>query len=107
MKPKAPIRITSNTNSTTMVKDIAAKLIDACGSDLSESQVASLYALVEDLFRGVSVFSLGATKIRRYPGFVRIKLGRNHRLIIRLTSAGLLLHKLVSRQSFDREIRRI
>ena len=69
MKPKAPIRITSNTNSTTMVKDIAAKLIDACGSDLSESQVASLYALVEDLFRGVSVFSLGATKIRRYPGF--------------------------------------
>lgn len=107
MKPKTSIRITSDTTSTTTAKDITAKLIGACGSDLSKSQVTSLYALVEELVRGVNVFSLGATKVRRCPEFVRIKLGRNHRLIIRLTGAGLLLHRLVSRQEFDREIRRV
>lgn len=55
---------------------------------------------------GVSFKQLGGKKIRRCSGLVRFKIGRNFRLVYSLKAAKPVPVLIVSRQHFDKKIKR-
>lgn len=98
--------IISGPATDTGVSNTLSDLINRCDSALTVSQIRQLHFLLQRLHQGVCVFALGAVKVKRAPDMVRIKIGRNHRLLIQVLDSGLVLKKLVSRQGFEHFLNR-
>jgi len=62
--------------------------------------------LIELLKKHVSYKKLGGVKIKRRPELVRFKVGRNYRFIFKMKNGLLTPYSLITRQDFDREIKR-
>lgn len=98
--------IASGPATDTSISSSLSQLISRCDSALTASQIRQLQSLLERLHQGVCVFSLGAVKVKRTSDMVRIKVGRNHRLLIQVLDGDLVLKELVSRQGFERFLNR-
>ena len=99
-------RIISGPATDTNLSNTLSELIRRCDSALTVSQIRQLQSVLECLHQGVCVFALGAVKVKRAPDIVRIKVGRNHRLLIQVLDGGLVFKELVSRQGFERFLNR-
>jgi len=73
--------------------------IPACHQQLAKDIDSQLNA-------GVSFKQLGGKKIRRCSDLVRFKIGRDFRLVYSLKEAKLVPVFIVSRQHFDKKIKR-
>lgn len=62
--------------------------------------------LIELLKEQVSYKKLGGVKINRRPDLVRFKIGRNYRFIFKIENGLLAPYALITRQEFDRELKR-
>ncbi len=60
----------------------------------------------QSLMSGIPFPALGGKHVRSRRGLLRFKLGSNWRLLYRLTNSGYAPCALVSRQAFDRELKR-
>ncbi len=77
----------------------------------SPHQIAPCYQskaieIDQALRKGTPFTALGGKRVRCRSGLVRFKLGKGWRLLYVLTASGYEPHSLVSRQCFERELKR-
>ncbi len=83
------------------------QLIDTFQSYIPQCQIKRAFEIERSLKSGVSYLSLGGTKIRRSPIFIRFRLGRRLRFVWQDNSDGLHPKAITTRQGFERTIKQI
>ena len=81
-------------------------VIERCPHQVHSCYVTKAHKLHEALLAKVCITLLGGVRLKRRPEFIRFKLGREFRLIYRISENGLMPIQLVTRQAFDRELKR-
>ncbi len=86
--------------------DVLHTVLNACNSHLPLCHRNKALITFNALLDGHPYLLLGGAKLKRRPDLVRFKLGREFRLIFKLKDEGLVPYQLVTRQRFDRELKR-
>jgi hypothetical protein len=81
-----------------------AEIVSDCRSTLAPAIFRKFEQTLDSLNGEIPYTLLGGKKIRRSPGLIRFKIGRDHRLICKQTDSDLVPYKLVTRQAFEREL---
>ena len=81
-------------------------LIATCPHQVSPCHQEKLLQLDRSLQLGTPFPALGGKRLRCRPELVRFKIGREWRVIYSISSAGTQVYSLVSRQCFERELKR-
>ncbi len=69
-------------------------------------QHGKVLSILLSLKKAVPYTLLGGAKIKRRPHFIRFKLGRGYRLVVKQTVEGFEPYKVMTRQRFQRELTR-
>lgn len=81
-------------------------ILARCPHQVSECYQTKAIKIDEALAAGTSYQALGGKRLRCRKGYLRFKIGHAWRLLYQLTSFGYAPCALISRQSFDREMKR-
>jgi len=81
-------------------------VIAHCPHQVHQCYVTKAHKLHEALLAKVCITLLGGVRLKRRPELIRFKLGREFRLIYRVSENGLVPVQLMTRQAFDRELKR-
>lgn len=77
-----------------------------CPHQVRACHQAKALLIDQELAKGTPFTSLGGKQVRCRKGLLRFKLGTDWRLLYESTAAGYRACFLVSRQSFERELKR-
>lgn len=77
-----------------------------CPHQVSACHQAKALDIDQSLLSGTPFTALGGKRVRCRDGLLRFKLGSPWRLIYQITTTGYAPCALVSRQSFERELKR-
>jgi hypothetical protein len=81
-------------------------VIEHCPHHVHNCYVTKAHKLHKALLAKVCITLLGGVRLKRRPELIRFKLGREFRLIYRISQNGLEPVQLMTRQAFDRELKR-
>lgn len=81
-------------------------ILTTCPHQVSPCHQGKAIEIDQALQSGVPFTALGGKRVRCRNGLVRFKLGCDWRLLYMLSEHGYVPHSLVSRQCFDRELKR-
>jgi hypothetical protein len=81
-------------------------VLERCPHQVHSCYVTKAHKLHEALLAKVCITLLGGVRLKRRPELIRFKLGREFRLIYRISEGGLEPIQLMTRQAFDRELKR-
>ncbi|PXF30028.1 hypothetical protein WH50_17365 [Pokkaliibacter plantistimulans] len=81
-------------------------ILATCSHQVSPCYQSKAIAIDQALKAGIPFTALGGKRVRCCSGLVRFKLGYAWRLLYKVGAQGYLPHSLVSRQCFDRELKR-
>ena len=81
-------------------------ILAACPHQVSPCHQGKAIEIDQALQSGIPFTALGGKRVRCRSGLVRFKLGCDWRLLYMLGDHGYVTHSLVSRQCFERELRR-
>ncbi|RGP52586.1 ParE family toxin-like protein [Pseudomonas abyssi] len=82
------------------------KILSNSSYQISSCYYAKAIEIDQALRKGTPFTALGGKRVRCRSGLVRFKLGKGWRLLYALTASGYEPHSLVSRQCFERELKR-
>lgn len=89
-----------------MSTSIQTAILRKSPSNLSDCHVQRALNILKALSIATPYPKLGGVKVKRRPNLIRFKLGRDYRLIIKQTLDGFEPFKIMTRQSFQRELTR-
>lgn len=81
-------------------------VIEHCPHQVHQCYIKKAQEIHEALLAKVCITLLGGVRLKRRPELVRFKLGREFRLIYRNAEHGFEPVQLMTRQAFDRELKR-
>ena len=81
-------------------------VIEHCPHQVHQCHIKKAQEIHEALLAKVCITLLGGVRLKRRPELIRFKLGREFRLIYRISDVGLEPIQLMTRQAFDRELKR-
>lgn len=81
-------------------------ILTNCPHQISTCHQAKALGIDQALLSGASFTSLGGKRVRCCEGLLRFKLGSAWRLLYQITTTGYAPCALVSRQCFERELKR-
>ena len=82
------------------------RILKRCPHQVHSCYVTKAHKLHKALLAKVCIALLGGVRLKRRPDLVRFKLGREFRLIYRISEDGFVPVQLMTRQAFDRELKR-
>ncbi|GAA6131877.1 ParE family toxin-like protein [Halopseudomonas sabulinigri] len=82
------------------------KILSNSSHQISPCSYAKAIEIDQALRTGTPFTALGGKRVRCRKGIVRFKLGKAMRLLYTVTETGYEAHSLVSRQRFERELKR-
>jgi hypothetical protein len=94
----------SHTNQS--VPSTLQSIVEHCPHQVHQCYIKKAHKLHEALLAKVCITLLGGVRLKRRPELIRFKLGREFRLIYRMSEDGLEPIQLMTRQAFDRELKR-
>jgi hypothetical protein len=77
-----------------------------CRHQISACHQAKALGIDQELLSGTPFTALGGKRVRCREGLLRFKLGSDWRLLYQITEHGYVPLALVSRQCFERELKR-
>lgn len=77
-----------------------------CRHQISACYQAKALSIDQALLSGTPFTALGGKRVRCREGLLRFKLGSDWRLLYQITASGYVPLALVSRQCFERELKR-
>ncbi len=81
-------------------------IISKCRHQIPECHIQQVFDLHSQLADGVSFHRLGGTRIKQSPHIIRFKIGRNWRLLYCEKGRRLEAYCFITRQCFDRTVKR-
>jgi len=81
-------------------------ILSCCSHQVGTCHQAKALGIDKALLAGTPFTALGGKRVRSRKGMLRFKLGSAWRLLYELTAQGYAPCALVSRQCFDREVKR-
>ncbi|MEH6800031.1 MAG: hypothetical protein V7681_12105 [Halopseudomonas sabulinigri] len=81
-------------------------VLSSCPHQIKPCHQVKALSIHQALMSGMPFPALGGKRVRSRKGLLRFKLGANWRLLYRVTTHGYAPCALVSRQAFDRELKR-
>jgi len=81
-------------------------ILTDCPHQIPNCHLKRAFLLHQKLMSGITFTYLGGQRIKQSPSIVRFKVGRNWRLLYREVEQELQPYCLITRQKFDRAIRR-
>jgi hypothetical protein len=81
-------------------------LLATCAHQVSPCHQGKAIEIDQALRAGIPITALGGRRVRCRSGLVRFKLGCAWRLLYLTSAQGYVPHSLVSRQCFERELKR-
>lgn len=81
-------------------------IIARCQHQVSACHQSKAYEIHRALLAGTPFTRLGGKRVRCREGLLRFKLGSDWRLLYQITASGYMPCALVSRQCFERELKR-
>jgi hypothetical protein len=81
-------------------------VIEHCPHQVHQCYIKKAYEIHNALLANICISILGGVRLKRRPELIRFKLGRELRLIYRISENGLEPIQLMTRQAFDRELKR-
>ncbi|MFJ3522540.1 hypothetical protein ACIPO9_08670 [Pseudomonas sp. NPDC090203] len=81
-------------------------VLSSCPHQISANHQTKALVIDQALASGTPFTVLGGKRVRCREGLLRFKLGSDWRLLYQLTSTGYAPCALVSRQCFERELKR-
>ena len=81
-------------------------ILARCSHQVSTCHQAKALSIDHALNTGTPFTALGGKRVRCREGLLRFKLGSDWRLLYQMTAAGYAPCALVSRQRFERELKR-
>lgn len=82
------------------------KVLLDCPHPLPSCHRDRVQRLHQNLFDGTPYTALGGSRINQYPDLIRFKIGRSLRLIYRRVNNQLVPYCLISRQNFEKTLKR-
>ncbi|MGV8842904.1 MAG: hypothetical protein ACOH2I_06615 [Pseudomonas sp.] len=83
-----------------------ATILAKCPHQVNACHQAKALNIDQALFAGTPFTALGGKRVRCREGLLRFKLGSAWRLLYQITATGYAPCALVSRQCFERELKR-
>lgn len=81
-------------------------VIEHCPHQVHQCYIKKAQEIHEGLLAKACITLLGGVRLKRRPELIRFKLGREFRLIYRIAEHGFVPVQLMTRQAFDRELKR-
>lgn len=81
-------------------------ILSCCQHQVSACHQARALSIDQALLSGTPFTALGGKRVRCREGLLRFKLGSDWRLLYQITATGYAPCALVSRQCFERELKR-
>lgn len=81
-------------------------VLSSCPHHVNSCHQAKALGIDQALLAGTPFTALGGKRVRCREGLLRFKLGSEWRLLYQVTATGYAPCALVSRQCFDRELKR-
>lgn len=81
-------------------------VLTTCTNQVPKYYLQRAYKLHQRLCDGAHYAALNGVRIKHNPELIRFKIGREWRLLYRKIDNGLIPYCLVSRQNFDRKLKR-
>ena len=81
-------------------------ILSSCSHQVSACYKAKALDIDQALHAGIPFTALGGMRVRCREGMLRFKLGSDWRLLYQIAATGYVPCALVSRQCFERELKR-